>query len=178
MFCLSASMKNEVEGFCAFGVEFGERVQGGAEAEFDEGGESGALDVGESDFGVFGFDFEGDEFSVGGECAGEPCGAVAAEGSDFEDAAGRLHSREEVEEFALVGGYVDGGQAGGFVGFECGVEGRVGRDEVFDEILVDGCPEFLSHKGRVVSHNSLRNLNMGLGRETEFTREDYNFEAL
>ena len=110
-----------------------------------------------------GFDFEGDEFSVRGKSAREPDGAVAAEGSDFEDATGALHPREEVEELALVGGYVDGGQAGGFIELEhCG-ECGVGGDEVFNEILIDGCPEFLSHKGRVVSHNSLRNWNMDRG---------------
>ncbi len=107
-------------------MELVEGVEGGAEAELDEGSEAGVGDVGEGDFGVMGVELEGDELAVGGKRAGEADGGVAAEGADLEDAVGALGFGEELEELALGGGDVDGGEMGGVVGGEGGVEAGSG----------------------------------------------------
>ena len=102
--------EDEVEGRGVLGVELGEGRECGAEAELDGVGEAGVGDVGEGYLGVLGVEFEGDELAAGWERAGEADGAVAAEGSDLEDAVGALGFGEELEELALVGRDVDGGQ--------------------------------------------------------------------
>lgn len=43
---------------------------------------------------------------------------------------------EEVEEFALVGSDVNGGEVGGSVGFEGGLKGIVRREEVSVDVFV------------------------------------------
>src|ERR1700684_1701585 len=48
----------------------------------------------------------GAEMACGRECAGEPDGAEAAQGADFEDAGRTLQKGEHVEELALGGAYV------------------------------------------------------------------------
>ena len=129
------------KGSACSAVELGEGDEGGAEAEVDDVGQAGVGDVGLGDSGVFGVELEGDELAAGRERAGEADGAVAAEGSDLEDAAGGLGFGEELEELALVGGDVDGGKAGGGVGGEGGFEDGVGRKEGVVEVVVDGGPE-------------------------------------
>ena len=94
-------------------------------------------DVGAGDVGVGGRGFEGDDQAVIGERAGEPDGGVAAEGADLEDASGAGGACEEVEELALGRRDVDGGQAGGGVGRQDGVEDRVGREELAGDEVVD-----------------------------------------
>src|SRR5947208_17002958 len=94
------------------GGEFGERIQRGSDENFDDVGEVGAGDVGAGDGRVFFFGFEGDDAAAGGEAAGEEDGGVAAEGADFEDIFGALEAGEEHQQFALIGGDVDGGEVG------------------------------------------------------------------
>ena len=125
-----------------------EGVEGGAEAELDEGSEAGVGDVGEGDFGVLGVELEGDELAVGRKGAGEADGGVAAEGSDLEDAVGALGFGEELEELALAGRDVDGGEVRGVVGGESGFEDGVGREKGGVEVVVDGGPEGFGFKGR------------------------------
>jgi hypothetical protein len=139
--------EDEVEGFGLLGVQLGEGVERGAEAELDGVGEAGVGDVGESDLGVMGIELEGDELAAGGKGSGEVDGAVAAEGSDLEDAVGALGFGEELQELALAGGDVDGGEAGGGVGFERGFEDGVGRDKEGVEVVVDGGPEGFGFEG-------------------------------
>ena len=104
--------KDEVEGGFVVGVQLGEGVECGADSEIDERGKPGAVDVVCGYFGVGWVEFECDDFAIGWERACKPDGAVAAEGSDFEDALGTLDAGEQVEEFALVGSDVDRGKTG------------------------------------------------------------------
>ena len=117
---------------------------------------------------MFGADLEGDELAVGGECSGEPDGGVAAEGSDFEDAVCAFDGGEEMQEFALRGGDVDGGKAGFGVGLQGLIEDGVGGDEVLGDIGVDCGPEFVVFLfGLFVAHgeriNGLCSLNFVTG---------------
>ena len=84
------------------------------------------MDVCCGDSGVFGVELEGDEFAVGWECSCKPDGAVSAEGSDFEDSFGSLHSGEEMKELALGGLTSMDGKAGTCVRFECVIDGLIG----------------------------------------------------
>ena len=115
--------EDEVEGGRVFGLELGERVEGGADALLDERGETGSGDVGGGYFGVMRVYFEGDEFSLRRKGSCEPDGAVAAQRSDFEDALRSLDAGEQVKELSLVRGYVDGGEFCFGVGLEGGFEG-------------------------------------------------------
>jgi hypothetical protein len=138
--------EDEVERGGLFGVELGEGFERRADAEVDEGGQACAVDVGGGYFGVFWVELEGDEFAGGGKSAGETDGAVAAEGSDFEDAFCSGHAGEKVQEFALGGAYVDGGEVGFGVGFYGLFEDRVGGDEGLGEVAVYGGEEGLIHE--------------------------------
>jgi len=142
--------EDEVEGLGLLGVEFGEGFERGADAEVDERGEAGAVDVGAGDGSVFGLELEGDELAVGGKGAGEPDGGVAAEGPDLEDAACALDAGEKVEQLALAGSDVDGGKTGAGVGFEGVFDALVGGDEGVGEVAVDGVPEVLIHTVKIV----------------------------
>jgi hypothetical protein len=82
--------EDEVEGLDLRGMELGEGVERGAEAEFNGVSEAGMRDVGEGDLRVVGVEFESDELAAGWESAGEVDGAVAAEGTDLEDAVSAL----------------------------------------------------------------------------------------
>jgi hypothetical protein len=137
--------EDEVEGGFVVGVQAGEGFECGANALIDEMGEAGVVDVGGGDTGVGGVEFEGDELAVWRKCAGEPDGTVAAEGPDFEDAFCALHACEQVEEFALVGGDVDGGKTGAGVCLDCFVERFVGVNESVCDVVVDGGPKILIH---------------------------------
>jgi len=61
---------------------------------------------------VFWIELECDELAEGWESASQPDGAVSAEGSDFENSLRALNARQQMKEFAFVGGYVDGGEPG------------------------------------------------------------------
>ena len=55
------------------------------------------------DGGVGGVQLQRDKPAVRRQRAGQPDGAVAAEGADLEDAAGMGELREEIEKLALTG---------------------------------------------------------------------------
>jgi len=95
--------------------------------------------------GVGGVEFEGDDFAVGRKRSGEPYGAVAAEGSDFEDPFCALDAGEQVEELTLVGCDVNRGKAGACVGLDSFVECAVGMNESVCDVAVDVGPEILIH---------------------------------
>jgi len=107
--------------------------------------EAGAFDVLRRYGGVSGIELECDEVAGWRKSAGQPDSAVSAEGADFEDACGALDTRDQVEEFALVGSDVDRGEASAGVRLYGFVDSLVGVDESADEVFLDGCPEILIH---------------------------------
>ena len=62
----------------------------------NDDGKTRTLQISASDFGVSRDEFDGDQLSVVGRGAGEADGAVAAESTDFQDAASSRHSREQL----------------------------------------------------------------------------------
>jgi hypothetical protein len=88
------------------------------------------VDVGLSDGSVFGIELEGDELAIGGKRASEPDGRVSAQGADLEDAARALDAGEKVQQFAVAGSDVDGGETSTGVGFESLLHAVVRGDEV------------------------------------------------
>ena len=95
--------------------------------------------------GVFGIELECDEATGWRERAGQPDGAVSAEGADLEDICGSLNACDQVEELALVGSDVDRRKASAGVRLYGFVDGFVRVDESADEVLLDCCPEILIH---------------------------------
>ena len=93
----------------------------------------------------FGAELEGDQPAAGGQRPGQPDGAVAAEGADFEDAAGADHPRVDVQELALVRRHVDRRQTGRGVRRPGSIEGRVVRDQPIGEVVVDAHPVLVFH---------------------------------
>ena len=69
---------------------------GVADADFHAIRKTRTLQISASDFGVSRDEFDGDQLSVVGRGAGEADGAVAAESTDFQDAASSRHSREQL----------------------------------------------------------------------------------
>ena len=69
--------------------------------------------------------------------AGQPDGAVAAEGADFEHAPRAGDAHQQLEKFALEGRDVDGRKAGLAVGLEGGFERGVGGSEQIAEVAID-----------------------------------------
>ncbi len=137
--------EDEVEGVGLLGDKLGERIESGPDANLNGFGQACAVDVGLCYGGVAGVELQGNQVSVGRQGAGQPDGAVAAEGADLEDAACAFELREKLEELALVGCDVDGREAGCCVGGERGVENGVVGEQGCGEVLVDGGPEVLRH---------------------------------
>ena len=123
----------------------GEGVECGADSLIDERRESCAVNVVCGYFGVGWVEFEGDDFAVRWKCSGKPYGAVAAEGSDFEDSFRAVDAGEQVEKLALVGGDVNRGKTGARVRLDSFVERVVGMNERVGDIAVYGGPEILIH---------------------------------
>ena len=59
--------EDQVEGAAAFGGKLRERVEGTAQADFDDVGQAGAGDVGAGDFGVLRVGFQRDQAAAGGK---------------------------------------------------------------------------------------------------------------
>ena len=113
-------------------MQLSQRIECRAYAEIDEWRQTGAVDVCCGSLGVLWVELERDEDAVGREGAGEADGAVSAQGSDFEDSFGALHSGEQMEKFALSGAYVDGRKFGAGVRFEGFCELLIGWKELFN----------------------------------------------
>ena len=90
-------------------------------------------------------ELECDETAEGGQSAGQPDGAVSAEGADFENSPRSLNARQQMKELALVGRDVDGGKPGACVRCDSFAERLIGMDESVCEVAFDGGPEILIH---------------------------------
>jgi len=126
-------------------MQSGERFDRRAYSYIYERRHAGALNILPSYGGVFGIEFERDEAAVWRKSAGQPDGAVSAEGADFEDAGGSLNAGEQVKKLALIGSDIDRGEAGAGICLYGFVDSLVGVDESADEVLLDGGPEILIH---------------------------------
>ena len=126
-------------------MQSGERFDRRAYSYIYERRHAGALNILPSYGGVFGIEFERDEAAVWRKSAGQPDGAVSAEGADFEDAGGSLNAGDQVEELALVRRDVDCGEARAGVRLYGFVDSLVWVNESADEVLLDCCPEILIH---------------------------------
>ena len=91
--------------------------------------------------------------ATGGQGAGEPDGAVAGEGADFEYLACAVDAGDEVEELALGGGDLNLGHAGGDARLDNGIERGVRRQQGIGDVAVDGVPLVLWHGGPPVRTN-------------------------
>ncbi len=87
-----------------------------------------------------GIEFQRDDLARGADRASEPDRAVSAERSDLENIARQAHSRQKIEELALVRRHVDGRETGLGVGGECRVENRIFTYQRGDKVTVDFCP--------------------------------------
>src|SRR5208337_3174705 len=107
-----------------------------AHAEVDMVEDAGVEKIGAGDIGVMRVQFKRYDLPASRERAGQPDGAVAAQGSDFEDAPRTGDLDQQGKESALKGRDVDGGQGGLAVGSESGFESSVGGDEQVAEVAV------------------------------------------
>ena len=90
--------------------------------------------------GVMIVGFQGDEPAIGRQGAGEPEGAVSAEGSDLENRAGLMNLGRRVQQLALRRRDGDGRQTGGRTGGQGGVELRVVADHGLDNVGINLVP--------------------------------------
>ena len=104
--------EHEVEGPLPSGRHLSERHRGRADPHLDTHARHRAPDAATRDGRVVVADFEADDHAAGWQGAGEPRGAVAAQGADLQDPLGPRHLRQEVDQPALVGRDVDGRQTG------------------------------------------------------------------
>ena len=95
-----------------------------------------------------------------GRPAGQPDGAVAAEGADLEHPAGAGDAHEQLEQLALVGGDLDLGEAGGGAVGQGGVEHVVGGQEGGDDVVVDRGPQLVVHPVSVVPPGAVAHPNL------------------
>jgi hypothetical protein len=124
-----------------------------ANAEIDDFIDSGADEIGASDFGMFRFVFQRYQPSVCRQGTRQPDGAVAAERAELENAFRPLHPREEMEEFALRRRDLDFRQSTGHTGGQSFLEHGIMRHEQIAEVIVDGGPGFFVHQGpKLIGH--------------------------
>ena len=127
--CLSASTKTRSNGPAPSAASAVEALERRADADLDDVGEPGALDVRARDLGVARVELERDEPAVRRQRPREPDRAVAAERPELEDRPRAADPGEQVQELALGRRDVDRRQARRRVRLERGGERLVRADE-------------------------------------------------
>lgn len=161
--------KDEIERRFRGGDHDPERRGRISDSDFNYVLKAGGREVLSGDLGVMRAVFKGDQAALGRQRASQPRGAVAAEGTNLEDAARPGDSCEKLEELALIRGDVNGRESGSPGVGNVGGEGRIrGNEESFD-IVVDPLHEVFVE--RFHETISLRHAGRGINKSMPaFTR--------
>lgn len=121
--------KDEVEGRGLFSVQRCKGIERRANANVYAGCDTGPLEIGARDGGVFWFQLERDQLAVRRKCLCQPDGRVSAERAHLEDTSGSLDTCEKMKQLALIGSDIDGGKTSAGIGIEGFRHVVVGCDE-------------------------------------------------
>ena len=94
---------------------------------------------------VFRVHFQRYQATASGQRTREPDCAVSAKRADFENRTCALNSGQEMQEFSLWRGDLNGGQTRLGASAEGRFQGRVRRNQQIGDVVVNGCPLFLAH---------------------------------
>jgi len=92
-----------------------------------------------------GVNFQRHQPGTGGQRPGQPDRAVAAKRPDLQNEARVLHSRQQMQQFALGRRDGDGRHAGGGAFTQRTVQGRIGRQQQSSDVTVHRRPLVLIH---------------------------------